>query len=217
MKQVFIIFICVFAFNLSSMSQIKFGIKGGLTTTSIKTDEVLSIRNQLDIDKLMVKGKDSKVGFQAGIFTRIQILAFYIQPELLFSSTGGEVEITSLKSDKKIASEIRKQEFRHIDFPILLGFKVGPLRLQAGPVGTIVLDSKPSLKGFMDMDYKEEFKNASWGYQVGIGFDLFKTLTLDVKYEGNLSKLGESVNIGNESFDFDSRNSQFIVSLGIFF
>ena len=42
----------------------------------------------------------------------------------------------------------------------------------------------------MEMDYEEKFNGATWGYQVGVGLDIFKKITIDVKYEGNLSKLG---------------------------
>ncbi len=67
------------------------------------------------------------------------------------------------------------------------------------------------------MDYKEEFNGATWGYQVGVGLDLGKKITIDVKYEGNLSKLADGVKIAGETRSFDSRNSQFVASLGFFF
>ena len=98
----------------------------------------------------------------------------------------------------------------------MVGYKAGPLRLQAGPVGTIMLSTDPSLDGFMEMDYKEEFNGATWGYQVGIGLDI-KKITIDVKYEGNLSKLADGVKIGGETRSFDSRNSQLVATLGFFF
>ena len=99
----------------------------------------------------------------------------------------------------------------------MLGYKAGPLRLQAGPVGTIMLSSDPALDMFETIDVEEEFNGATWGYQVGIGFDLFKKLTLDIKYEGNLSKLADGVNIGDQDFSFDSRNNQLVASIGFFF
>jgi len=217
MKRLIIILVFILPLGFASNAQIKFGIKGGLTSTSIKTDDVIQINGETDFDELAVKGKNSKVGFQGGIFSRITIAKIYIQPELLFTSTSGEVEVTSLSSGTEVVSEIREQKFRQIDFPIMLGYKAGPLRLQAGPVGTIMLSTDPSLSGFMDMDYEEEFNGATWGYQVGIGFDIAKKVTIDIKYEGNLSKLADGVKIGDETLDFDSRNSQFVASLGFFF
>lgn len=217
MKRVLLIFAFILSVSIVASAQIKFGAKIGLTSTSISASEVITVSDQTEFDQLVVKGKNSKVGFQGGVFTRITILKLYIQPELLFTSTSGEVEIEAIGGVQDGVKEIRQQEFRQIDFPIMIGYKAGPLRLQGGPVGTIMLSSDPALDMFDNVDVKEEFNGATWGYQVGIGFDLFKKLTVDIKYEGSLSNLGDGVKIGNESFNFDSRNSQFIASIGFFF
>ena len=201
-------------------AQIKFGVKAGITSTSIKVDDVINVANDPNattFDEIKVKGQNAKVGFQGGFMARITILKLYVQPELLFTSTSGEVKVTSLSGGTEIYSEVREQKFRQIDFPIMVGYKFGPARIQLGPVGTIMLKSDPSLDGFMNMDYKEEFNGATWGYQVGVGLDIFKKITIDLKYEGNLSKLGDGVKIAGETRNFDSRNSQFVATLGYFF
>ena len=217
MKRLILILVLIVPISIVANAQIKFGIKAGVTSTSIKADDVLSISGQSEFDELVIKGKNSKVGIQAGIFTRITIAKLYIQPELLFSSTGGEIEITAIGGTQDGITKVREQKFRQIDFPIMVGFKAGPLRLQAGPVGTIMLSSDPALDMFETVNVEEEFNGASWGYQAGIGFDLFKKITIDVKYEGNLSKIANGVKIGNETVDFDSRNSQIVATLGFFF
>lgn len=217
MKRLIIILICIVSISLTGNAQIKFGAKIGLTSTSIKLDETIDDVSNSEFDKLVVKGQNAKVGFQGGIFTRITILKLYIQPELLFTSTSGEVEITSIGGTQDGITTVKDQKFRQIDFPIMIGYKAGPLRLQFGPVGTIMLSSDPALDMFDNIDVKEEFNGATWGYQVGIGFDFFKKVTIDIKYEGSLSKLGNGVKIGGETRSFDSRNNKFIASLGFFF
>ncbi|HAF28475.1 MAG TPA: hypothetical protein DCG75_05440 [Bacteroidales bacterium] len=217
MKKIILISLLIVPFSLASNAQLKFGIKAGLTSTSIKVDEVINISDQTDFDEIVVKGQNAKVGFQGGLMARLTIVKLYVQPELLFTSSSGEVEVTSLNSGTVVLSEVREQKYRQIDFPIMVGYKFGPARVQLGPVGTIVLSTDPSLDGFMDMNYEEEFNGATWGYQVGVGLDLGKKITIDVKYEGNLSKLADGVKIGGETRNFDSRNSQFVASLGFFF
>ena len=106
--------------------------------------------------------------------------------------------------------------FKRVDLPIMVGWKFGPARIQAGPVGTIMLGQTSAIEAAMD-GVEEEFNGATWGYQVGVGLDLLNTLTLDAKYEGSLSYLGESVKIGEESFSIDNRPNQFVVTVGIFF
>ena len=217
MKRLIIILALLLPVTFIANAQLKFGVKGGITSTSIKVDDVIQIDNQDEFDQLVVKGKNAKVGFQGGVFARLTIVKLYIQPELLFTSTSGEIEVSAIGGTQDGITKIREQKFRQIDFPIMVGYKAGPLRLQAGPVGTIMLSSDPALDMFEDISVKEEFNGATWGYQVGIGFDLFKKVTIDVKYEGNLSKLADGVNIGEQNYNFDSRNNQFVANIGIFF
>jgi len=216
MKRIILIAILIIPIGLVTNAQIKFGIKGGITSTSIKADDVYNI-NETDVDELVVKGKNSKIGFQGGIFTRITILKLYVQPELLFTSTSAEVEVTQFLNDEVQSTDVFEQKFRQIDFPILVGYKFGPARVQLGPVGSIMLSSDPALDKIDNIEVKEEFNGATWGYQVGVGLDIFKKLTFDLKYEGSLSKLGDGVTIGGEVQDFDSRNNKFIFTVGWIF
>ena len=218
MKKIALISIVLLALTTwSAQAQIQFGAKVGLTSTSIKADEAYSDLSAADYDALKVKGVNSSVGFQGGIFTRITILKLYVQPELLFTSTSGEVEVTTLLNEEEQTQVIKEQSFKQIDVPIMVGYKIGPARIQAGPVGTIMLDSEPALTKVEGIEAKEKFNGATWGYQVGAGLDIAKTLTIDVKYEGNLSRLGDGVEFAGQERSFDSRTSQFIVSLGLFF
>ena len=214
MKRIILIALLIIPLSMVLNAQIKFGIKAGITSTSIKVDDIIAIDDASDIEELAIEGLGSRIGLQGGVFSRITIAKLFIQPELLFTSTSGEIEITELLEDGSIENKIKDQEFKQIDIPIMIGYKVGPLRLQAGPIASIVIDSQSAL---LDYDnYEEEFNGATWGYQVGIGLDI-KKITIDIKYEGNLSKLGDGVTIGGETQEFDSRNSQFVFTLGFFF
>lgn len=216
MKRIVLIALLIVPFAVVSNAQIKFGIKAGITSTSIKADDVYSIDDASDIEELKIKGKNAKIGFQGGLMSRITILKMYVQPELLFTSTSGEVEITEVSESTGAAvSTIKEQEFKQIDIPIMVGYKFGPARIQGGPIATIVLNSTSALKDYNN--YEEEFNGATWGYQVGLGLDLGKKITIDAKYEGNLSKLGDGIKVAGETRSFDSRNSQFVVTLGYFF
>lgn len=201
--------------------QLQFGIKGGIVSSSSTLDEQISISSQLqneeniNYDELKMKAQDSKVGFQAGFFGRISLAALYVQPELMFTSTSSKIQVKEITEGEDPVSKVRNQEFKRLDIPIMVGWKFGPARLQAGPVGTIMLDQKSALEAAGN--YKEEFNGATWGYQVGVGLDLLNTLTLDAKYEGSLSKLGDQVTIGDKPFDIDNRPNQFVVTVGLFF
>jgi hypothetical protein len=56
------------------------------------------------------------------------------------------------------------------------------------------------------------------GYQAGIGLDLLKTLTFDIRYEGSLKKYQNQIqNLAGTSVNLDDRANAFIFSLGLFF
>jgi len=213
-----VLLLTVFALP-SVFGQLQFGVKGGIVSASSTLDKNLTqeqlMEANVEYDELKMKAQDAKVGFQAGLFGRLSIAALYVQPELMFTSTSSRIKVEELTQGEDPVSQVRKQEFKRLDIPIMVGWKFGPARLQAGPVGTIMLDQKSALEAAGD--YKEEFNGAAWGYQVGVGLDLLNTLTIDAKYEGSLSKLGESVTIGNADYSIDNRPNQFIVTVGLFF
>ena len=210
MKKALLLIITISLFA-SANAQIKFGVKGGVNSSTIKMDDVITVTQ--GVEEYSLEGiKSGTVGFHAGLMTRVTFFGVFIQPELYFSSTGGEVEVTDLITQNV---SIRKMEFKKLDIPVLAGFKFGPARINAGPVASIIIDSKADL--IETAGYEEKIKGASFGYQVGVGLDIINTISLDVRYEGNLSKLGDGVNIGGNDFEFDSRNPQIIFSLGIFF
>ena len=219
MKRFYLILLVMLFTLPAAFGQLQFGIKGGIVSASSNMDTKLTDlpSQEVNYDQLKVKAQDSKVGFQAGLFGRISLAALYVQPELMFTSTGSRVKVTEIyEGDQQENVEIIKnQEFKKIDIPIMVGWKFGPARIQAGPVGSIMLEQQSAIEAAANA--KEEFNGATWGYQAGVGLDLFNTLTLDAKYEGSLSKLGESVKIGNKSYSIDNRPSQFVITVGLFF
>jgi hypothetical protein len=187
----------------------KLGIRGGVSSSTVMINDEIIIPSG---SSYSLKSYDPLVGFHAGLVSRITIKKIFIQPELLFSSSGGQVKVSDLTNK---TFTLREQKFNRIDIPVLAGVKTGRLRLEAGPVASFSLSEKSNL--FETSGYKEDFNKATIGYQAGIGFDLFKKLAFDLKYEGSLSKLGNGLTVGTTTYPYDTRTSQWIVSLGFFF
>jgi hypothetical protein len=54
------------------------------------------------------------------------------------------------------------------------------------------------------------------GYQAGVGFDLFKRLTFDLRYEGSLKKYQNQIqNLAGTKVNLDDRPNAFLLSVGI--
>jgi hypothetical protein len=216
MKRIYLIFILVLAISSSIHAQLKFGAKAGVTSTSINADQTIENISGENYDALEIQGKEATInGFQAGFFGRVSLASLYIQPEVLFSTSTTEVQIKEIDQGTVVDEVTEEQQFNKIDVPLMAGWKFGPARIQFGPVASIVLSNESAIEAATN--YEEEFNKATWGYQVGAGLDLFSTLTLDIKYEGSLSKFGDGIVVGNTKREFDSRPNQFIFSLGIFF
>jgi hypothetical protein len=224
-KTILVILVAVFTMVSTANAQfLRFGVKGGVSSSNVKFSNIDDLKTLTTTDGLKdfaVEQGDSKLGLHFGVFARVKILAIYIQPEILFTQSKNEVVLSYLDATNQAFEKIKEQKFNKIDVPIIVGWKFGPARIGIGPVASIMLSETDELKSQLATLSGEEavsnFKNATFGYQVGVGLDILKKITLDVKYEGNLSKLGSGITLGGDNYKFDQRNPQWIFSLGIFF
>ncbi len=211
-----IILLAVLAFISTNMSAqfFKFGFKAGLNYSQLKFDEVTDIASG-DFDYNLTED-DNFAGFHIGLMSRINIFKAYIQPEFYFNTSGGKVLVEEIAAGGATKEYVKKIKYNKIDVPVLVGGKLSFLRINAGPVASVVLSSDSEIAEIIP-EMETLSKSATLGYQVGAGFDLLKTLTFDFRYEGGLSKLGDKLSLGNHDFAFDSRASKFMFSVGFFF
>lgn len=184
---------------------LRFGPKVGVSSTNLNVKD--------NIEDIRMENGEAKLGFHVGAFARLSIGGFYIQPEALYTSAGGRVLLDSINSPNQVTKNYTLNKF---DVPVMVGVKfVNFLRVQAGPVFSMILnhDAKQDLTGSF-AEIGEDWKNATIGYQVGLGVDI-GSLIVDFKYEGNLSKASDNINIGGNSFSSDFRNRQLILSVGL--
>jgi hypothetical protein len=198
--------------SIPVFSQIKFGIKAGVSTSSLSMADLKTVTSgntSYTVDALT----SAKYGFQGGFFMRATLFGIYIQPELLLTTRTNEYTVTNIQST---ASTVVKQNFNKLDIPVLVGLKLGPIRLNAGPSGSILINSPKEL--ISDPDFKNLYSRMTIGYQAGLGFDLLNTLTVDLRYEGNLKKYQNQIeNLTGTKVNLDDRTSSFILSFGIMF
>lgn len=215
MKKLFLIIIFI-PFFAVTYGQIDFGLKAGINTGWIRLDDLVTVEE--GVEEYSLEGVSNlSVGFHGGIMLRVSLFKAYIQPEIYFSSTGGDVIIKDIyETNPDRTKWTERLRFGRIDIPVMIGYKAGPVRLQVGPVASILISEEADLLDFGE--FKEHYKTATFGYQAGIGFDIINTITLDLRYEGNLSKLGDSIDIGGgNSIKLDTRVSQLVLSVGVLF
>jgi hypothetical protein len=208
-KLILIVVASMFLVNMADAQLFKIGIKGGIGFSSIKMDDITGIQDGSDAYDLITG--DGVMGYHIGLQSRIKVAMIFIQPELYFNAGGGTVQQVVDGG----ATEILNVKFNRIDIPVLVGVKLGPARINVGPVGSFVLSETNDLTD-LEPNFEMFTSAMTWGYQAGLGLDISK-LSIDVRYEGSLSALGESFSVGGVDFPLDARPSQWIISLGFWF
>ncbi|WKN31305.1 porin family protein [Porifericola rhodea] len=204
MKRILFLTTALTLFAFSSYAQLfTFGPKIGLSSSKVRVME--------DVEG--IASGDSEVGFHAGLFARVSVLGFYVQPEAMFTSAKGNIVLDESVTNN--AESIQELSYNKLDVPVMLGFKIGPLlRVNAGPTFSFILDQDIRSEGAAAVeDVSQNYNDANVGYQVGVGLDISK-IVIDLKYENNLNALGESVTIGGQEFETDMRNQLIQLSLG---
>jgi hypothetical protein len=206
MKKLFAIGL-VILLSVPAFSQIKFGIKAGAETTAVPTYQYGN--GSATIEAL----EDAQWGYHAGLFVRIKLGPVYLQPEAVFASTSFDYNVKTVST---APATLMSQTFNRLSVPVLVGFKLGPVRLNLGPAASIMIGTPTAL--INDPNFENMYKGALWGYQAGVGIDLLKKLTLDVRYAGGLGEaLGDAVTIGGQTFNLDYGQSSLLLSVGWMF
>lgn len=216
MKKIFAIIFCLATWQVATAQDASFGIKVGLATNSVN----LEVENQVTADgtNYQISAGDTKVGFLAGFMGRVSFGGLLLMPELYFSSTTNNYELST--GGVSAAVQDADQTLVKLDIPVLVGYKFGPMRVNAGPVGTFILSEENGIAGVLlganAANVDEGTKGFTFGFQAGIGIDISK-LAIDLRYEGNLSQLAEGLTVGGTEYQFDSRQRQIMLSVGVLF
>lgn len=217
MKRILVTLLLIASWQFSNAQDASFGIKVGLSTNTLAID-VDSQVSDANGTNYSIDAGDTKVGFLAGFTSRISFGKLLLMPELYFSSAQNDFKVTDLDQPlEDLGSKI--QTLSKLDIPVLAGYKTGPFRVNAGPVATLVLSEDNGLANLLlagATGGDAGTKNFTFGFQAGVGLDISK-LAIDIRYEGNLSKLSDNLTIDTQSFNFDTRQRQLIVSFGVLF
>ncbi|MDX2415524.1 MAG: porin family protein [Bacteroidales bacterium] len=201
MKKILLVLIAV-ALSAGAFAQFSWGLKAGASSNTFKMDPLTATAGTA-----LAAAEEAAWGFHGGAFVRISMLGLMVQPELLFSMAENNIMV----EDAGVET-IKSQKFSKLDIPVMLGIKLGPARIMAGPAASVMLSSTDEIS-----DVEDLAKRATFGYQAGLGVDLLGKLTLDVRYEGGLNSFGNEIEIAGETLNLDGRANAIILSVGIMF
>lgn len=165
--------------------------------------------------KLSYQKSDIKAGFAnsftLGVFGRVEIAGFYVQPEVLWFRSQNAFEMQIDRDDATALGLTYPNGLQftmtrnamNIQVPVLVGYKydlgIVGLRAQIGPTANFIIPGKTLVQHSVSLDGESEFpaqledaefdtKGIAWGVQAGIGADLFG-FTLDINYNLGISKI----------------------------
>ncbi len=202
-------YLLIFVLFLNTLvySQGSLGLNFGLNDDSFGTIE--NIQNTIDDYDLDLK---NATGFQFGIYTEIDLITFYIRPELNFIFSKSNQGSTILSGN--VSQDILKHNFKssEIQVPIIFGYNIfGPISVFGGPSFKYNLKTNSD---FFDLeDVKDKYKlSLLLGSRIKI-----KSIGIDLRYERGLNsgeiKIINANGINIPNANIDSTNNRFSILL----
>lgn len=207
MRKLILAIVLVFSSMSLSAQSFKWGAKVNVGSPDVSLDDLKNLSEPGNsVDELLIT--DPKLNLQLGLFARIQLLGFYIQPEAMFSNSKSELTFENVTGEVKL---------NKLDLPVMVGKRFLKIfRVNAGPVFSLKLSQDiKNLKGSSD-EIVANYKNATVGLQYGIGLDI-SMITVDLRVEKGLQSISDELKIAGKSFSADQRLDQVMLAVGIKF
>lgn len=195
--------------NASAQNDSEWGLKGGVNFSNFYNDEV--------------DDQDLRIGFNAGLFFKAQLVDFLaIQPEVLYTTRGA-----TTKYDNFLTGEAEfSQRLNYIEVPVMAVLNITDnLNIQVGPYAAYLLnasidnETENATFDFTEGLDESDFNRLDYGLAVGAGFE-FDIFRFGARYNYGLSEIGDLENGGNSlisnAFN-ETKNSNFSLYVGLSF
>jgi len=184
--------------------EIKYGIKAGLNLADWGMD---------------AENTNVRPGLNVGLLAEIKLTEnFAIQPEVVYSQQGTELEVKYWTGNIVGAKETYTSKTDYINIPIAAKYYIFEgLNIQAGPqIGFLVsAKEKAEYSGFEgrpneEIDAKDAYKKVDFSILGGIGYDLPLGIFVQARYTYGLT----NINDDRETSDVELSNNVISFSLG---
>jgi len=147
-----------------------FGVKGGINLSNFSTGNELS--------------SSARVGYQAGVWSRIAIGTLHFQPELYYTEKKARL-------NESVLHNMNDVNLKRIDLPLLLGYAWGgdqvTGRIQTGPVFSFANGDKQTAATIYNSTFIGT-GNYNYGWLLGVGTDVGR-ISFDLRYEAGLKTI----------------------------
>jgi len=129
----------------SSGRKLMLGLRAGAATANIAADEV-TFQNAGRQFKLAAD--NNEFSYHLGVFAQFRMNKWAIQPEVLFRSARSDYMLSEFVSTEFVTS-IRTEQYAYVDVPVMLAYRLGALRIQAGPEAKFYITSSTEFVGII--------------------------------------------------------------------
>ena len=211
------VLISAFTFAQSKPS---FGIRAGVSSSSMKGDAVNSLQDLLDYTNGGIT-TSNHTGFFGGVNASIPVSELVsVEPGVYYTQKGYDMKgKLNFKGAEFLGANAQaKLSSHYIDIPLLLKLNFNGLQLFAGPQVSYLakadLRTTAGALGFnvldKTMDATDQFHRWDAGVTGGIGYQFQNGFNIAASYDHGLSKVDANQN-------FDSYNRSFKVGVGFNF
>lgn len=194
---------------LYATAQVRLGLRLGLSTSQLESEDFDILQNGTERFRLALQ--DARYGIHGGLVIQAEFGNVLLQPEVLFNSNSAEFALEDFQNPGAV---VREEKYQYLDVPVMLGYRLGFLRLHAGPVGHIFLSSTSEIT---DVEgFREDFESLTLGWQGGLGLDI-GPIALDFRYEGNFNKFGDHISFAGQEYAFSQNPERFIAAVSYMF
>jgi hypothetical protein len=172
----------------------EFGVKGGLNMSNLYTDDA-------DDENVLF-------GFNAGVYATLPVSDFIaIQPELLFTTRGSELEYNNALAQGNV-----KLKLNYIELPLLVRVNITKnFNVHAGGYASYMVSAKSTGDGdfeFEDQYDTDDFNKFDAGIAAGVGVD-FNPISVGLRYNYGLTTIEKD---GDDSSDLKNSNLSLYLS-----
>ncbi|MEG1793846.1 MAG: porin family protein [Rikenellaceae bacterium] len=184
----------------AAQGQIKLSVKAG---TSFNVSDMSYSHHDL------LTSHHNPMGFHAGVALKVKLMPmFYIQGDALYNNTNYKFNVTD--------GGYVKYSYHAIEVPIVAGLQASFFRVYAGPTFSFDL-AKHEMKSMdcnTEIDNKRDYNK--FGYQVGVGFDIAKKITIDVSYNGKWASTNHTIMVDGANVANTAKDRSVWISVGFF-
>lgn len=208
-KHLFTFALIALSFAAVAQSKISYGLRAGITNSTMRGDAVQNFQNLLSYANGAVTA-NSKTGFYGGGFVSIPVSEnFSIEPGINYAQKGYEMKGGVGIKGTDILTGKSSLSLAYLEAPVLAKASFGGLQLFAGPqlgyLASANLHTTAGALGFNfindNRDVKDQFNPLDVSLTGGIGYSFANGFSVNAVYDHGLSKVnsGKSLNAYNQA------------------